>query len=49
MKARQPKSADEIRMSAAEFDRLMGLALRVKPEATKKPAKPKRARRKARK
>lgn len=35
MTARQSKPVGELRMSAAEFDRIMGLALRVKPEATK--------------
>jgi hypothetical protein len=28
---------DEMRMSGKEFDRIMGLALRVKPEDVKKP------------
>lgn len=48
MTARQSKPADEMRMSEAEFDRIMGAALRVKPEAVKatKPAKVKRAKRK---
>ncbi len=45
MKAGQPKSADEMRMSSKEFDRIMGRALQVKPEARK----PKRARKTARK
>lgn len=44
MKARRPKPASEMRMNAAEFDRIMSLALRVKPGSAKakKPAKPKR-------
>ena len=37
MKARQPKPADELRMSSAEFDRIMGRALQVKPEGAQKP------------
>ncbi|MGH6847791.1 MAG: hypothetical protein ACREC0_10225 [Methylocella sp.] len=36
MKAEQPKPADELRMSGKEFDRIMGHALRVKPEDAKK-------------
>jgi hypothetical protein len=36
MKA-QPRPADELRMSGKEFDRIMGQALRVKPEKSKKP------------
>lgn len=36
MKAAQPKPADDLRMSAKEFDRIMGQALRVKPEDDKK-------------
>lgn len=46
MKAGQPKPADELRMSGKEFDRIMGKALQVKPENTKKPkrsSKPKTA------
>jgi hypothetical protein len=39
MKAGQPKPADDLRMSGAEFDRIMGQALRVKPEGRKKPKK----------
>ena len=39
MKAGQTKPADELRMSSKEFDRIMGQALQVKPEAQK----PKRA------
>ena len=35
MKAGQPKPADEMRMSSAEFDRIMGHALQVKPKAQK--------------
>lgn len=49
MKAAQPKAVGELRMSAAEFDRIMGRALQVKPEDTKKskrPAKTKTARKK---
>lgn len=34
-----PKSADEMRMSSKEFDRIMGQALRMKPKAAKKPAR----------
>lgn len=48
MKA-QPKPAEEMRMSRKEFDRIMGQALRVKPEDAKKPkrsAKTKAARKK---
>ena len=48
MTARQSKPADELKMSGAEFDRIMGLALRVKPETARpKKAKAKRAKRKA--
>ena len=46
MKAGQSKPADEMRMSGKEFDRIMGQALRVKPEGGKKakgPTKTKRA------
>lgn len=35
MKSAQPKPNDELRMSAKEFDRIMGQALKVKPEAEK--------------
>jgi hypothetical protein len=45
MKAGQPKPADELRMSSKEFDRIMGRALQVKPQAQK----PKRATKTARK
>jgi hypothetical protein len=37
MKAGQSKPTDELRMSRKEFDRIMGQALRVKPEDVKKP------------
>ena len=40
MKAGPPKPADEFRMSSKEFDRIMGQALRVKPEKTQKPKQP---------
>jgi hypothetical protein len=48
MKAAQKKPAQDLRMSSAEFDRIMGKALQVKPEAArskkaKKPAKKKPA------
>ena len=49
MKAGQPKPADEMRMSGKEFDRIMGRALRAKPEDAKKlkrSAKTKTARKK---
>lgn len=52
MTAAKAKAADELRMSAEEFDRIMGKALQVKPEGTpkvksrRKPAaKPKRGKR----
>lgn len=45
MKAGQSKPVDEMRMSSKTFDRIMGRALQVKPEAQK----PKRARKTARK
>ncbi len=35
MKAVQKNPAEELRMSSAEFDRIMGQALQVKPEVTK--------------
>jgi len=35
MKSAQKKTAVELRMSSAEFDRIMGRALQVKPETTK--------------
>jgi hypothetical protein len=35
MKPAQSKRTDEMRMSAKEFDRIMGQALRVKPQETK--------------
>ncbi|MDP2409987.1 MAG: hypothetical protein Q8M26_06845 [Pseudolabrys sp.] len=35
MKSAQKKPAEELRMSSAEFDRIMGQALQVKPEASK--------------
>jgi hypothetical protein len=40
MKAAQPRPVDELRMSGKEFDRIMGQALRVKPEKTRKPTQP---------
>jgi hypothetical protein len=48
MKAVQKKPVEELRMSSAEFDRIMGQALQVKPETapakkTKKKAKKKKA------
>jgi hypothetical protein len=51
MKAVQKKPPEELRMSSAEFDRIMRQALQVKPEAatakkTKKTAKKKEAARK---
>jgi hypothetical protein len=36
MKAGQPRPGDELRMSGKEFDRIMGQALRVKPEKAQK-------------
>lgn len=36
MKTSQPKPVGELRMSAKEFDRIMGHALQVKPEAASK-------------
>jgi hypothetical protein len=52
MTAGQAKPAEELRMDHDEFDRIMGKALRVKPEVAKasdpsikaKPSKTKRAR-----
>jgi hypothetical protein len=35
MKAVQKKPTEELRMSCAEFDRIMGQALQVKPETAK--------------
>lgn len=35
MKVVQLKATDDMRMSAAEFDRIMARALQVKPETTK--------------
>ena len=51
MTAAKAKPADELRMSAEEFDRIMGKALQVKPEGTPKPKqrpKPKASRAKKR-
>jgi hypothetical protein len=45
MTAAKPTPPDELRMSAEEFDRIMGKALQVKPEGTPK-AKGKRNSRK---
>ena len=45
MKAAQQKPVADLRMSAKEFDRIMGAALQVHPEAAPKPkraAKPKK-------
>lgn len=36
MKTVQTKKSDELRMSSKDFDRIMGQALRVRPEAQKK-------------
>lgn len=36
MKTAQKKPVKELRMSSAEFDRIMGQALQVKPEEPKK-------------
>lgn len=47
MKAGQAKPADELRMSSAEFDRIMGQALQVKPKA-QKPKRPTKTARKKR-
>jgi|GEM_PF-6752532 len=38
---------EDLRMSSAEFDRIMGRALQVKPEAKPKPAKPSRKKKRA--
>lgn len=47
MKAVQKKPVEEFRMSSAEFDRIMGQALQVKPEAaTAKKARKKTAKKK---
>jgi hypothetical protein len=51
MTAGEPKPADELRMSAQEFDRIMGEALQVRPERSlkaKSRAKPKTKRAKTR-
>jgi hypothetical protein len=45
MKSAQKKPADELRMSSADFDRIMGKALQVKPEI----ARPKKAKKAAKK
>lgn len=37
MKTTQPKPTDEMKMSSAVFDRIMGQALQIKPEETQKP------------
>jgi hypothetical protein len=42
MKAVQKKPQEELRMSSAEFDRIMEQALQVKPEIAKKAAAKKR-------
>jgi rRNA processing protein Gar1 len=41
MKTVQKKPVEELRMSSAEFDRIMGQALQVKPEEVKKSKRPK--------
>ena len=46
MKAGQPKPADDLRMSSAEFDRIMGQALQVKPKVQKSKRPRKTARKK---
>ena len=45
MKAGQPKPAEEFRMSAKEFDRIMGRALQVKPKVPKRATKTARKKR----
>ncbi len=47
MKAGQPKPVEEFRMSGKEFDRIMGRALQVKPEAQKPKRKTARKKRSA--
>ena len=47
MNAAQKKPVEELRMSEADFDRIMGQALQVKPE--KSPKKPRKALAKTRK
>jgi hypothetical protein len=47
MKPVQKKPVEELRMSSAEFDRIMGRALQAKPEATT--AKKKKAKKPAEK
>lgn len=47
MKATQKKPTEEMRMSSAEFDRIMGRALQVKPESAKPSKTKKRATKKA--
>jgi hypothetical protein len=39
MKTVQKKPVEEFRMSSADFDRIMGRALQVKPEAAKSKSK----------
>jgi hypothetical protein len=39
MKSVQKKPTEEMRLSSVEFDRIMGRALQVKPEAGSKTAK----------
>lgn len=46
MKAGQSKGTDDLRMSSAEFDRIMGQALQVKPKARKSKRTTKIARKK---
>jgi hypothetical protein len=46
MKSDQKKSDDEMRMSEAEFERIMGQALQVKPDETKKAKTPRVTKRK---
>ena len=43
MKAGPPKPSDEMRMSSKDFDKIMGQALRVRPEKTQKPKRPAKA------
>jgi len=40
MTAAKVADTDELRMSGKEFDRIMGQALRVKPEKPQKPKQP---------
>ena len=49
MKTVQKKPAEEFRMSGADFDRIMGQALQVKPEVTRAKKAKKTAKKKAKK